>query len=670
MDSKKFFVLYFLLITALLSSFLNSYIDKGDGGEFILTGRFLGNAHPSGYPLYNIITRLFHFLPGSIPNKISFASVIFSAFTAFGIFLIIMHVLENFHFAFLSGITYVFGKTIFETSTTQEAYSLFLLFLTYSLYFCLKYISNKELKYLNLCFFSAGLLTSVHITGVFYFLILFICLIDLKKYRQFIFPTFFFLLPLSIYFVMFLRNNAFFSWGDINSFKNIFEHISGAERKVEARFFRMSMTEYFYQLTVFIKHIMTEYNFLWVFSIPGIFFIFKYEKKYFYPVAGIFIFCMIFYTSVARNLAEKGYFFLACFFSLFIFSWFGIFFLHKYLFKDKKPYYLLIFPVFLFFVNQPDYRELSLINTYCDNITSTVAPYKQGVLFIQSDEVTFNMWIRQKVYGQLQNFKLINKDMLNTEWYRKKYGSIEQVIENAENVFFDVKPYDLNNYYIASKGIVYKLEKHFKSPDTSVFENYILEDFTKKTKRIETEAVRKRYAQAYNNIGLEFIKENNYEKALQFFNLSLKINMDLGVLNNREKTIRKEKPFNDEIDKLIDFKYFDKAEEKLLEQEDWERLAEVYWNTGKIDRLQSLENIPELYKGFLMFNNKEYEQASKILIQYGYNEQALIFLALSQHALGKRENAIKILEEILAANPNNQRAYDILLNLKGYVSIK
>src|SRR5690242_21909472 len=52
-----------------------------DSGELIVAARFLGVAHPPGFPLYLIFAHLFSLLPiGSIAVRINLASATFGAF--------------------------------------------------------------------------------------------------------------------------------------------------------------------------------------------------------------------------------------------------------------------------------------------------------------------------------------------------------------------------------------------------------------------------------------------------------------------------------------------------------------------------------------------------------------------------------------------------------------
>ena len=51
-----------------------------DSGELIVAARFLGVAHPPGFPLYLILAHLFSLIPiGSIAFRINFASAFFAA---------------------------------------------------------------------------------------------------------------------------------------------------------------------------------------------------------------------------------------------------------------------------------------------------------------------------------------------------------------------------------------------------------------------------------------------------------------------------------------------------------------------------------------------------------------------------------------------------------------
>src|SRR2546428_8047723 len=67
-----------------------------DSGELIVAARFLGVAHPPGFPLYLILAHLFSFVPiGNIAVRINSASAIFATLAAGILTLVAAELLVN-----------------------------------------------------------------------------------------------------------------------------------------------------------------------------------------------------------------------------------------------------------------------------------------------------------------------------------------------------------------------------------------------------------------------------------------------------------------------------------------------------------------------------------------------------------------------------------------------
>lgn len=72
----SFFIFFFFLFV-----FQTKFLNTGDAGELVAASYSLGIAHPSGYPLYLMISKFFTFLPlGNIPTKVTLVSSVSSSF--------------------------------------------------------------------------------------------------------------------------------------------------------------------------------------------------------------------------------------------------------------------------------------------------------------------------------------------------------------------------------------------------------------------------------------------------------------------------------------------------------------------------------------------------------------------------------------------------------------
>ena len=663
---KKILILFFLICFLFLAPYLNSVVDKGDGGEFILSTRYLGNSHPSGYPLYNIIGRLFHFLPISSELSISIMSLFFLCGSCILVFFILEDILENIFFSVTGAFCLLSGSTFVSTGTTQEIYSLFIFFFFLSVYFYIRTINTGEENFYFLMLFSLGLMTTVHITGGIYFIIFFLSVFFTGR-RYSLKGIFYYIIPLMLYFYLFIRNNAFFSWGHIESISDIWVFVTGKERGVGARFFAMSITEYLYQLSVFVRHFTHEFRFLWFFSFPGIFFLYKYEKKYITPLFTSFVFCFIFFTSVARDINNKQHFFLICFAVELILIICGIYFMHNLLIKNKKPLYLLIFPLFLILVNKPDNSQLFVLERYADNIERSLKHVQNAKLFVESDEVTFRLWVRKYIYKRFENIEIINKDMLNASWYGENKKDITYYIENNFDVFCDTDP-EFFRYYSLPYGMVYRVQKNFSKTDLSLWEDILLSEGDERITLREIDIIKDRYPVIFNDMAFQLVLEGKYDTAEDFLNLAIEREVNPQYVINLNIIKKREEIFKDDIERLIYFRRFEEAEKLLIAEKDIQRYAEFLYRLQDFNKLGDFKKLPDFYKGVLLFNKNKYSEALEFFNESSHIDRAY-YVALIFYKIGMKQKSIEILENHLKVFSEDKKVNELLLRLKGYISV-
>jgi len=167
----------------LLFVFQTKTLNTGDAGELITASYGLGIAHPSGYPIYLMISKLFTFLPfGNIPTKVALVS----SLSSFILILLGINFLKKENLSFEAYVFFVIillsCYSFFCQSLIAKFYPLntILIFLI----FLLGYDSLKEYKIRSqlIIFFLLGLSLGLHQT------------------------TFFMILPLSILLIIYPRN--------------------------------------------------------------------------------------------------------------------------------------------------------------------------------------------------------------------------------------------------------------------------------------------------------------------------------------------------------------------------------------------------------------------------------------------------------------------------------
>ncbi len=166
----------------LLLIFQTKTLNTGDAGELITASYGLGIAHPSGYPIYLMISKLFTFLPlGNIPTKVTLVSSLSSSFLIFLALRFLKKEGLSLESSIFFSILLLSCYSFFCQSLIAKFYPLntVLIFLI----FCLGYESLREYKVRNqlFVFFLLGLSLGLHQTTLLIILPLSILLILYPK---------------------------------------------------------------------------------------------------------------------------------------------------------------------------------------------------------------------------------------------------------------------------------------------------------------------------------------------------------------------------------------------------------------------------------------------------------------------------------------------------------
>lgn len=164
----------FILISLFLFS-LGLYITTsvpttywGDSAEFAATSALLDISHPPSYPLYNILGKLFTYLPlENIAFKTNLFSAYFSCLTIILIFLIVLCLPLNwdkaskFIVGIFSSLIFASSLTFFTYSIKAEKYALYVFLFALIIFILLLYNKKNDIRY----FFLAGFLFLISLTN-------------------------------------------------------------------------------------------------------------------------------------------------------------------------------------------------------------------------------------------------------------------------------------------------------------------------------------------------------------------------------------------------------------------------------------------------------------------------------------------------------------------------
>jgi len=157
-------LLYYTFLSIVLLANQSHSIFGGDSAEFSLVARTFSIAHPPGYPLYSILSRIVNFAVPlySTPWRVSLISSASTILTSFILFKLLLSVKIPKLVSIFSATLYIFLFPIWQFSEIPEVFALHNLLamtITYLIYRC----PNKNIRsYLCLMAFMLGLSVSHH----------------------------------------------------------------------------------------------------------------------------------------------------------------------------------------------------------------------------------------------------------------------------------------------------------------------------------------------------------------------------------------------------------------------------------------------------------------------------------------------------------------------------
>jgi hypothetical protein len=220
-----------------------------DSGELAVVCKTLGIAHPTGYPLYTLIGRLFTLLPiQDVIFRVNLFSLLAVCLTNLLLFFVILKLVPeksdlSLWVAFLTALLFSFTPTLWDQATSNEVYGLNVLSYTLVVYLILvwreKFKKRRESNFLYLLAFVYGLSFGNHMMMVLLFPALVFMLLSHERKAIFNLPkilslTLFFIIGISIYLYLPLRSsrNPLLDWGNPKNWSAFVRHVSGWQYKV------------------------------------------------------------------------------------------------------------------------------------------------------------------------------------------------------------------------------------------------------------------------------------------------------------------------------------------------------------------------------------------------------------------------------------------------------
>lgn len=219
-----------------------------DSGELALSCAEPGIAHPTGYPLYTIIGRIFCILTGVEPVlATNFMSVIAGGAAVFAMFLLAIFLIDRSNpkaseltkILMASAIALIFGLsgTMWEISTETEVYALEIAIDLFALFFLLRWWFGGDVRDFLGSSFLFGLAFGVHMLTVLFAPAALFVVFDSRRrlnFRVILSAMVLFAIGLSVYLYLPIRAGMapYANFGDPSSWGRFWRHVSGWQYRV------------------------------------------------------------------------------------------------------------------------------------------------------------------------------------------------------------------------------------------------------------------------------------------------------------------------------------------------------------------------------------------------------------------------------------------------------
>jgi len=441
-------------------------VNAGDSMKWQFIGKVFGTPHPTGYPLFIILSSLFARIPLPIQLfiKVNLISTIFAILTLFFLYKTLRLLSLKIFPSLISTSIFAFGEIFWSQATEAEVYTLNSFFISLILYLLILWKVKKDEKALSLSIFFLILSLSNHITISLFFPSVLTFILSLSPKSLFQKRTIFylifslFILILLYTFLILRSNSSIYSEFPIKNLKDFIYFISGGEWKRSLGFFHLSSIKT--GMIKFISSIPSNITIpSLIFFVLGIFNFFKDLRVFFLLFFStlLFLFFPLFYS--IRDV-EVNYIPLYFFIVIFISSGMDLLLGLKFSKPLKKFLSLLLLsiPVFLSISN---YKELKIEESYWgDWIKVVFSSFKRDTIFIP-DYINYDQDMAL-CYGVFGLDFIKKNNFVISEHFPCRERIIEDYLEGKEISLRGFKLKKNMKIVCFDEGIALELSKKYK----------------------------------------------------------------------------------------------------------------------------------------------------------------------------------------------------------------
>lgn len=393
---------------------LNPKIGFIDAGELITVCKTLGVAHPTGYPLFTILGRVFSTLSiGSVAFRVNIISAIFSSLASLFLFLYLFKKTNKPLLSFSTSLIFAFSRIVWHQSTSAEVYSITFFFLTLLLFLHSSQIKNR----LILISFVSGLSLTNHMIIITFLIPFFIYLLvrkEIKNIKGFLLFAIFLILGASLYLYLPIRGNLYpiLNWGRPVNLERFLWHVTGKQYRVWM--FTGNLIVIKANLINFLKLILFQYTpFIIPLALVGIFYLFTISKTNALFLIILLLVNLIY--AINYEIPDIEPYFIISILIYTIFICFGFLFLTKKLKWIGNLSPILPLLVLLFNFHTASERGNYIAYDMCNNLFSSVK--ENGIVITNLwDYYSPALYLKQ-IEGVRKDIVMIDKELLRRSWY-------------------------------------------------------------------------------------------------------------------------------------------------------------------------------------------------------------------------------------------------------------
>ncbi len=454
-NKKVFSVLSFLI------PFFVYVLTLAPGLYFIDTGELaaacvkLGIAHPTGYPLFTLIGKVFTLLPaGENIYKLNLMCAFLTAATIFMMFNLVHYVISGMDLnkagnntgvfkkfvsnemlvnlvSLSASLVLAFSNTFWNVANSLEVYSLHTLLIVTVIFVFLKasdiYVHGKgkdDLRYWFMFAFVLGLSFTNHLTTIFLgvgFLYLYFAVNGFRKqsFIKILYMAVPFALAFSVYAYFFIRaDNNSISWDYPVNLSNFYRHISGKQFSV----WMFSSTEAASkQFSHFVSVYPKEFfYFPVIIALFGLVYSFFRQRRFFYFTLLLFVFNILY--AINYDIHDIDTYFLLAYIVTAV--WFAlglIFIIDKLKLNNAVIVILAVFlPALCVYSNfeENDESKSVYVREYTENVFNSTR--NRSIVF----STQWDFWVSASFYLQMtENYRpdvaVLDKELMRRSWYMR-----------------------------------------------------------------------------------------------------------------------------------------------------------------------------------------------------------------------------------------------------------